>query len=392
MRAEKDFFMFLWEKAMEQFSIMTFNGFDPRSVSNTHKIKLRDSDGYRYYLSRQNLGTVGKRGQRPARFFDLNPYTEYNIARYLKMASRGDVVIEHFDAKNAHDPIELYCKSQDAHYTKSWNELQQGAIKKVTLDKFYANPHVKITILDVRCEWKRKFGVNVIESKYLNNHTPIRFICPKHEQYGEQSTVYAGSDSAKHLCIYCAQEATREFHINRGRTNFYSKLEAQKNPDVIVIGEYTGRGEKIACICKKCGIEFSLRPDHILRGIGCGKCTLSIGERKIEESLNVSGIRFIPQHVFDDCKLSWKPMPFDFFLPDLNTVVEFDGEQHFRAVDHFGGQEEFERLQKRDRFKTDYCKRNNINLIRIPYTEINNIEQYIEPLAKAALSLRQNTL
>ena len=266
-----------------------------------------------------------------------------------------------------------------------------GNIKKVKLDKDYVNPRVKMKIADVRKEWRKKFGVNVVEPRYRNNHTLIRFICPKHEQYGEQSAVYAGSSDAKHLCAYCANEATAAFHIDRGRRNFYSKLEAQKNPDIIVVGEYNGIRSKIACVCQKCGAEFSLRSDHILRGIGCGKCTVSIGERKIKEALNLCGIQFVPQYFFDDCKMNKRVMPFDFFLPDLSTVIEFDGAQHYKAIDHFGGQDEFELVQKRDRFKTEYCKSNNINLIRIPYTDINNIEQYIEPLAKAALSLRQNT-
>ena len=67
----------------------------------------------------------------------------------------------------------------------------------------------------------------------------------------------------------------------------------------------------------------------------------------------------------------------DFYLPSYNLVIEFDGIQHFEPVEHFGGEKNFQITQKRDRDKNEYCKKNNINILRIPYWEFDNIENII---------------
>ena len=123
-----------------------------------------------------------------------------------------------------------------------------------------------------------------------------------------------------------------------------------------------------------------MRSDHILRGIGCGKCTKSIGEAKISHWLDENDVHYIPQYAFQDCVMSYKPMPFDFYLDNYNTVVEFDGIQHFESVEFFGGDVEFSKTQKRDAFKTQYCSDHGINLIRIPYSALNQIETYLDPI------------
>lgn len=62
-----------------------------------------------------------------------------------------------------------------------------------------------------------------------------------------------------------------------------------------------------------------------------------------------------------------------FYLTDYNLAIEYQGEQHYRPIDYFGGKEKFEVQQKRDNIKRDYCKNNNINLLEIPYYK--NVEE-----------------
>lgn len=64
-----------------------------------------------------------------------------------------------------------------------------------------------------------------------------------------------------------------------------------------------------------------------------------------------------------------KNIHFDFYLPEENICIEFDGEQHFRPIDYFGGENTFKLTQKRDKIKNKYCKNNNIKLLRIKYDE-----------------------
>lgn len=105
----------------------------------------------------------------------------------------------------------------------------------------------------------------------------------------------------------------------------------------------------------------------------CPKCNESIGETKIRKYLSNKNIIYESQKTFDNC-LYISKLKFDFYLPNKNMCIEFDGEQHYKSVEYFGGEETFELIKKRDNIKNNYCVNNNINLIRISYLDIKNIE------------------
>ena len=75
-------------------------------------------------------------------------------------------------------------------------------------------------------------------------------------------------------------------------------------------------------------------------------------------------------------------MRFDFYLPDYNTCIEFDGEQHFKPIKHFGGKERFKQQQKNDQIKNDYCVENNIALIRISDYSDEALDSLIKGIRK----------
>jgi len=66
-------------------------------------------------------------------------------------------------------------------------------------------------------------------------------------------------------------------------------------------------------------------------------------------------------------------LPFDFYLPKLNICIEADGIQHNTPYKFFGGEEKFNKLKNHDKIKTEYCSKNSIQLIRVPYSQLNNI-------------------
>lgn len=112
-------------------------------------------------------------------------------------------------------------------------------------------------------------------------------------------------------------------------------------------------------------------------GNGCPSCNESIGEKKIKSILDVLGINYKAQKRFEDCKHK-KTLPFDFYLPNNNVLIEYDGIQHFEPVDFFGGIKELNELKKRDEIKNEYASKNNIPLLRIPCTKFNSIESEIK--------------
>lgn len=159
---------------------------------------------------------------------------------------------------------------------------------------------------------------------------------------------------------------------------FNKDAEVLKNPNIEIVGKYFSAHEKIECKCLKCGAIFYLRPDHIRRGIGHSGCNKSLGEERVEMYLKNNGYRYIYQYRFDDCIRKERSMPFDFYLPDLNIAIEYDGIQHYQPVMTFGGEEAFVELKLNDNFKTEYCYKNNIKLIRIPYTEYDTISEFLD--------------
>lgn len=137
------------------------------------------------------------------------------------------------------------------------------------------------------------------------------------------------------------------------------------------IGTINGNSKyKVRC---DCGKEYEVFANNLIQGCttSCGCVKESHGENKIREILTKNNIPYINQKTFSNFNYSdtnGKPR-FDFYLPTFNTCIEYDGEQHFSLIFNFDTEEKFELRKKHDLEKNEYCKNNNIILIRIPYTQ-----------------------
>lgn len=126
------------------------------------------------------------------------------------------------------------------------------------------------------------------------------------------------------------------------------------------------------CKCD-CGNECVVSGKQLRTGKtkSCG-CLKSSGELKIIQILYENNIPFETQKTFEGCKNKLL-LKFDFYLPTYNTVIEYNGEQHYMAVDFLGGEERFKQQQIADNIKKDWCFVNNVNYIEIPYTDYDQI-------------------
>src|ERR1035437_864386 len=97
---------------------------------------------------------------------------------------------------------------------------------------------------------------------------------------------------------------------------------------------------------------------------------MSAGERRTYNYLERKNIEFVWQKKFKNCK-DKRQLPFDFYLPKYNLIIEFDGIQHYEITGKFG-KEGFEEIQKHDQIKNKYCQDNNINIIRLTYNDLSN--------------------
>lgn len=132
---------------------------------------------------------------------------------------------------------------------------------------------------------------------------------------------------------------------------------------------------------------------NIVTGYTCFQChleeSMSKGERMAESFFEKHNMIYETQKRFEDCK-DILALPFDFYLPDYNLIVEIMGEQHERPVEYFGGQTAFERCIKHDNIKREYLKKNDINILDIWYYELDNMEDLILNKIQEILSTIQN--
>ena len=138
--------------------------------------------------------------------------------------------------------------------------------------------------------------------------------------------------------------------------------------------DYSKKSKQPCWICKcNCGNIVSVLGMNLKSGntISCG-CIRSKGESRIKNILFSLDISFIQQKTFNNLKYK-DNLRFDFFLPEYNTCIEYQGEQHYKAVEYFGGEQSFKENQIRDNIKREWCKDNNIKLIEIPYTDFNKL-------------------
>lgn len=138
-----------------------------------------------------------------------------------------------------------------------------------------------------------------------------------------------------------------------------------------------GTGAKWLCQCV-CGNTTVVVTRDLLNkhSQSCG-CKRSRGEEKIQELLLQYNIPFETQKTFENCRFpnTNAKAKFDFYLPQFNLLIEFDGEQHFQYRENKGwnNKENFEKTKYRDKYKDEWCQKNNIKLIRIPYWDIDKI-------------------
>lgn len=207
---------------------------------------------------------------------------------------------------------------------------------------------------------------------YINAKTPILHRC---KIDGYEWMASPGNIIAGYGCPICGHKRLSE--LLKKTHEEYATEVAKINPDIEIIGQYDGANIPILHRCKIDSCEWMARPANILLGQGCPQCQESKGERIIRQWLEFHKIQYIYQHKFQDCK-DINPLPFDFYLPEHNICIEYNGEQHYIPVDFAGkGQEwaeqQLNKTQTHDQIKSQYCEDNNIRLLVIPYYK--NIEE-----------------
>ena len=200
-----------------------------------------------------------------------------------------------------------------------------------------------------------KYDYSKVE--YVNNHTKVCIICPIHGEFWQTPNSHLNGNG----CFDCSyiergnkrSSSTEEF-IEKARKIHGDKYDYSKV-------EYVNAWTKVCIICPKHG-EFWQTPHQHLSGYGCSKCKQSKLEKEIKKLFDDNNIEYIEQ-----CGKSTFPwlnrLKLDFYLPKFNIAIECQGKQHFKTVEHFGGENEFKVISTRDKKKRELCLNNGIKLL-----------------------------
>ena len=250
--------------------------------------------------------------------------------------------------------ITVRCKKHNYVFNTKPNWLKHGSGCQKCYDERRGHTTRKTTqqfIDDAQKVHGDKYDYSKVE--YKGNKTKVCIICPKHGEFWQTPNKHL----AKQGCPKCGdigntlkkRLSLNEF-INRANAVHGDKYDYSKV-------EYIGVDTKVCIICHEHG-EFWQTPYSHFQGCGCPICNESHLERNLKFILIENNIAFEQQKKFD-----WLGrQSLDFYLPQYNIAIECQGEQHFKSVDHFGGEKEFQKILRRDKIKKQKCDSNKLKI------------------------------
>lgn len=174
------------------------------------------------------------------------------------------------------------------------------------------------------------------------------------------------------MCSYCKG-------TNRETTDTFSTyVHNETNGEYELVGEYTVANSYVVLKHVTCGNIYKVTPHNFKHGKRCAKCKSSTGERFVRSALEDMGVQFEEQKKFSDLILE-RHLSYDFFIPDRNILIEYQGLQHYESREFFGGDDSLKLQRRRDNIKRQYANKNGYTLIEIPYT-INSTTKVVNYL------------
>lgn len=227
--------------------------------------------------------------------------------------------------------------------------------------KFCAH-NVKLTTDEVKKRMKELHGDEytlLSDYKGLSKRIKVR-----HNKCGYEYTVFANN------FLFQEQQCPKCYRTpKKTKKQFQSDLDSMYGKGTYtIVGNYNGAKKKLELKCSTCGNTWWTKPNWMLTGkSGCPFCNQSMGERLISAILKENNIKFIYPYRVKNL-VDKQELHYDFKLVGKRILIEYQGKQHYEAIEHFGGEKQFKRQQKHDQMKRDYAKEHNYKLVEVPYT------------------------
>lgn len=216
-------------------------------------------------------------------------------------------------------------------------------------------------------------------SNYVSNKTKIKMRHEKCQNIWDVNPLHFIQGSRCPLCNGLMKKTNDQFH---------QEVKALEGANYAFLDTYINDSIKIKVRHNNCGHIYKVKPNSFLNGNRCPKCSKrnSRGSQMIHKYLIEHNIQYTVEQSFDDLKSDHgRKLRFDFSIlknDKIILLIEFDGKQHFEIIDPWGGEEEFLRRCLNDQLKNKYCKKNDIPLLRIKYTEKDKIEEILSSFLK----------
>lgn len=355
-----------YKEVEKEFSKRGLKLLDKEYERNNVPLTFINSEGYKGYTKLANL----KMDKNPRYFSKYNPYTIENIKTFLqKDGNHSELLSTIYENYTA--PLTLKCECGNI-YERSVSDMLYQTYK------LCPDCALKMRGISQRINFDKvrqgfmAHGFTLLSDAYNSNMEKLE--CEDAEGYrGFQS--YAGVMAGKGLTKYSFRWNPKYCVYN---LNHWAKLN---NIKAIVIdkcndNKWTSEGITVRC---ECGNIFTTSVNSFRNGkIRCEECAKSVSrfEDMVKRWLDAHNIIYIKQYRFKDCKYKIT-LPFDFYLPDYNMCIEVDGQGHYEIAyyNHCSKEKGLQSLRHRqitDKIKTDYCNKQNIYLLRIPYWEFPN--------------------
>ncbi len=267
---------------------------------------------------------------------------------------------------NSSSRISYICKKCGLHWSAKAAKLSLGrgcpkcaGNKRKTTEEFIKevnkiNPNIKVL------------------SEYKSTSNKVLFKCKK---CGYEWETFPGGVLRGKGCMICGKKSMGD-KLRKSHKDFANEISLINN-NIELTSEYRGQKEKIWCQCKKCRYEWETFPTTLLAGHGCPNCSLSKGEEQISIILNKYNLLYETQKKFSGLiGVGGNQLSYDFYIPELNLLIEYQGKQHKRPIEYFGGVKTFERQKIHDKLKRNYAISNNFNFLEIWYYD--NLQEKLE--------------
>jgi hypothetical protein len=196
------------------------------------------------------------------------------------------------------------------------------------------------------------------EDSYQTTASIITISCSKHGEFPQRAASHLSGSKCKKCHVEEMRLSAEEFALNA------KEIHRDRYDYSRVV--YRGNKFKVEIICSKHGSFWQKPNAHVSSKNGCQLCAESHGEKAVEAVLKKYGINHVREY-----RIKPHLYRFDFYLPEFNIFIEFNGLQHYRPVEIFGGMAAYLSTVERDDVKRQLVKAIGGKLIVLTYLNLS---------------------